>query len=894
MKSYAFEFVSTITFLFFGILLQAQPNILLIISDDLGTDATNGYIQSPDMPTTPNLDGLMANGLKFTNTWAAPICTPTRSAIMSGKYGIKTGVMGVPGTLDTTHTSLFRRMNALACDNYAKAVIGKWHLSSPADPNHPADHGVDHFEGILLGAVNDYFNWTKVTNGVSSQQTDYVTTNFTDGAINWINNQNQPWFLWLSHVAPHSPYHVPPAHMYTRTNTASNTDKFLAMVESMDYEIGRLLGNIPPDVLENTIIIYIGDNGTPNPVLQSFPNGRGKGSLYQGGVGVPMFISGYGVSRKGETEDALTHVVDIHATILNMAGGNLVNGINNSLPMDSLFVPNETTTRLYNYSEATNNMNPARSGWTIRNQRFKLLDFDNGTQEFYNLMNDPFENNNLIGNLNNNQTNAKNRMEIEAAAIQNGWSCQDYIQNGDEDNRDCGGTYCTPCVTTTCPNNNQTSTTNNGCCVTPAIASFYFESIVNGKRKILTNNFPNHDYCHTAQNVPTPKYYTFEVDPNPVLNNYKTSIKATNNRPDYFYGVALNSIIMAPAPATPFIFENPNTGQYNWDWVMEPTNTQGNNSIPGGPWVQLDCSSAHSGNQGYHYHGNMFEYAESIQAGLSTTTTPPTAPIQVGWAADGFPILYRFGPDGNGGMALLQPSYELKSGYRPGNGITAPCGLFNGRYTNDYQYSCEIGDLDECNGIERSVTITTTQGSETFDYFYVITASFPQIPRCHSGERDVSFDNSNSGGSGVPHPLPPGDLAPTLKVVPSTLQGVSAMNIVVKVSEVSLRDTDGSTITVRVPIDPRMTFTWDPSLTNVGFDQVQNSQWTYSSNTLFHTFETNNVIAGGANLSFGYVSTYDPQNTSGQSTITMTIVPTSGGETQYNNNADAELMTYFN
>lgn len=891
MKTFLLKFASSsILFLLFGtIFLQAQPNILLIISDDLGTDATNGYIQSPEMPTTPNLDALMANGIKFTNTWAAPVCTPTRASIMSGKYGVKTGVTEVPGTLDTTHTSLFKRMNALACDNYVKGVFGKWHLASPPINNHPADHGVDHYEGVIGGAVGNYNNWNKVTNGVQSQQTDYVTTNFTDAAINWIGNQTQPWFVWFAHVAPHSPFHVPPAHMYTRTDTSDDLGKYLAMVESVDYELGRLLASIPADELENTIIIYIGDNGTPNSVLQSFPNGRGKGSVYQGGVNVPMIIAGHGIGRKGETETALTHVVDLHSTILNVAGANLINGIENSLPMDSLFVTNDATTRLYNYSETTQGNN---AGWTIRNNRFKLIERANGTQEFYNLMNDPFEMNNRINNLNQNQTNAKNRMEAEAAAIRNGWSCQDYIQNGDETNKDCGGTSCTACVTN-CPNNNLTSTTNNGCCVTPAVNSFYFESIVNGKREILTNNFPNHDYCHTAQNVPAPLYYTFEVNQNPVLNDYKTSILTAESRPDWFFGVALNSVLIAPAPATPFIFENTNNGQYNWDWVMEPTNTQGSGTTPGGPWVQLDCSSAHTGPQGYHYHGNMFEYVETIQVGLSTSNTPPTAPVQVGWAADGFPILYRFGPDGNGGMALLQPSYELKQGERPGNGIAAPCGPYNGRYTNDYQFSCDVGDLDECNGIERSVTLTTPQGVETFEYFYVITETFPQIPRCHSGERDVSFDNSNNGST-TPHPLPPGDLAPTLKVVPSTLQGISAMNVVVKVTEVAQRDTDGSTITVRVPVDPRLTFTWDPTLTNVGFDQVQNNQWTYTSNVLFHTFETTNVIAAGASLSFGYVSSYDPQNTSGQSTITMTVVPGSGGESQFNNNGDSELLTYFN
>jgi len=137
------------------------------------------------------------------------------------------------------------------------------------------------------------------------------------------------------------------------------------------------------------------------------------------------------------------------------------------------------------------------------------------------------------------------------------------------------------------------------------------------------------------------------------------------------------------------------------------------------------------------------------------------------------------------------------------------------------------------------------------------------------------------------------DLAPVITVVPSSIQGVSTLNVVAKVGEIAFENTDGTTITVRIPVDQRFTFTWDPTLTTVGFDAVQNNQWTYSSNGLFHEFVTNKVITKGATLSLGYIAIYDPQNTSGQSTVTVTVVPTSGGETVYNNNGDAELLTYF-
>jgi hypothetical protein len=198
---------------------------------------------------------------------------------------------------------------------------------------------------------------------------------------------------------------------------------------------------------------------------------------------------------------------------------------------------------------------------------------------------------------------------------------------------------------------------------------------------------------------------------------------------------------MMPAPATPFIFENPETNQYNWDWVFEPTTNIGD----GREFVALDCASAHvNPNSGYHYHGNMFEYVEQLASGISTTETIPTKLLQVGWAADGFPILYRFGPDKDGNIKEMHPSFQLKSGLRPGDGISAPCGPYSGKYTNDFEYIAGKGDLDDCNGIEASVTLTTAQGEETFEYYYVVTQSFPQISRCMKGNFNDSFI-SNAG-----------------------------------------------------------------------------------------------------------------------------------------------------
>lgn len=285
-----------------------------------------------------------------------------------------------------------------------------------------------------------------------------------------------------------------------------------------------------------------------------------------------------------------------------------------------------------------------------------------------------------------------------------------------------------------CPNDNTLSFTNIGCDTEPTTDSKYVETVSGSKRTMAVNSYPNHSY--STKDVLTETNSTFEVTTNPAKASTSTSILGDTGHPARYYGVALNGVIIAPAPATPFIFENTNTGEYNWDWVFEPTNNQGN----GMDKVALDCASAHQGPQGYHYHGNMFTYAETLQSGLSTGTTP-TTPVQMGWASDGFPILYLYGPDASGALKKLQPSYQLISGNRTGDGVSAPCGSYNGKYTNDYEFMAGLGDLDACNGVERNITLTTEQGQETFSYFYMVTENFPQISRCLTGTPDASFEN---------------------------------------------------------------------------------------------------------------------------------------------------------
>ena len=292
--------------------------------------------------------------------------------------------------------------------------------------------------------------------------------------------------------------------------------------------------------------------------------------------------------------------------------------------------------------------------------------------------------------------------------------------------------------TETCTNDNSMASDLGTCDESPVVSNTYNATISGDTRTISTNGIPNHDFRNqnpTADELNSePK--TYEVDATPSKAANTSSILTQDFRPKIRFGVALNGVVLDPAPAEPFIFTD-NDGEYNWDWVFEPTNNTQE--------VGLDCAMAHVQPDGtYHYHGDMVEYANTIADGLGDGTFTPSEPIHLGWAADGFPILYKFGPDASGNLKLLESSYQVKSGDRPGDGVTAPCGTYNGKYTNDYEFVSEAGDLDECNGVDREINID----GETFSYFYVVTDAFPVIPRCFVGTADASFNLGGGGGMG--------------------------------------------------------------------------------------------------------------------------------------------------
>jgi arylsulfatase A-like enzyme len=404
-----------IALLLFACAAPAAPqNILLIIADDYGADSSvlyNTASASVSLPPTPNISALATNGVVFRNAYASPVCSPTRACLITGRYGFRTGIgdvilgAGSP-TLTASELTLPEVFAANPALNYSLAHFGKWHLNNQA--NSPSTvGGWPTYAGSLVGAVASYTNWTKTTNGVSFTTTNYATTDVVNDAVAWIQTQtNKPWFAWVAFNAPHTPLHKPPNALCphytglsgTQININNNPRPYYeAMVEAMDTELGRLLVAVNRT---NTHIIFLGDNGTTGQVIQSpYASGKAKDTIYEGGTKVPMVVAGPAVVSPGRTNSTLVHAVDVFATILAMAGiSNAATLTTNTIESQSFLPALTSTSNLTRYAfvEKFGTNSASADGRALRNAQFKLLSFDAGGTEFYDLLADPAENTNLL------------------------------------------------------------------------------------------------------------------------------------------------------------------------------------------------------------------------------------------------------------------------------------------------------------------------------------------------------------------------------------------------------------------------------------------------------------------------------------------------------------------
>jgi len=313
-----------------------KPNIIIILADDMGYGDFSCFNFGASQ--TPHLDSLISEGTCATQHYSAsPICAPARAAILTGRYPHRTGVidtisvskLSYLSTRETTIGDIFKG------SGYKTGYIGKWHSGGLGDAYHPNFRGFDEFVGFRAGG-SSYFNWDLEYNGVT-KNTDgrYLTDVLTEEAVSYIQRQkNEPFLLHVAYNAPHGPFEALEEDLKTFSDKGSFTDHvstIYAMIKRMDLGIGRILETLKKlNVDKNTIVMFSSDNGPQmkcdNHTKRFNCGFKGsKGSIYEGGIRVPLIIRWPDGLQGGEHFHDLIHSTDWLPTLATIAGIDLVN-----------------------------------------------------------------------------------------------------------------------------------------------------------------------------------------------------------------------------------------------------------------------------------------------------------------------------------------------------------------------------------------------------------------------------------------------------------------------------------------------------------------------------------------------------------------------------------------
>src|SRR5215510_10709279 len=394
---------------------ESKPNILYIVADDLGWKDVGFH--GSDIKT-PALDALAAKGAKLEQFYAQPMCTPTRAAIMTGRYpmryGLQTAVIPQGHTYGLA-TDEWLLPQALKDAGYETAIVGKWHLGHADRKFWPRQRGFDHQYGPLIGEL-DYF--THEQHGVVDWYRDnevvreegYTTTLLGNDAVALIgaHDPSKPLFLYLAFNAPHTPYQAPQEYLDRYSSVADPSRRaYAASITAMDDQIGRVVEALERRGMRtNTLVVFQSDNGgTRNPMFageldmskvripcDNGPYREGKGSLYEGGTRVVAFANWPGHIPAGVTVKEMIHVVDMYPTLANLAGASTAR----SKPLDGLDVWGTITqSKPSPRTEVIYNIEPFRAA--VRQGDWKLVWRTTlpTSVELYNIPQDPSEKNNV-------------------------------------------------------------------------------------------------------------------------------------------------------------------------------------------------------------------------------------------------------------------------------------------------------------------------------------------------------------------------------------------------------------------------------------------------------------------------------------------------------------------
>lgn len=417
-------FLLCLCLLIFGICAQAKenknapqrPNVLVILVDDLGYGDLSSYGANDLL--TPNMDSLMSAGMRFDRFYAnCPVCSPTRAALLSGRYP---DLVGVPGVIRTHPPDSWGYLapeavmlpEQLKAAGYHNALIGKWHLGLES-PNTPTERGFDFFHGFLGDMMDDYYKHRRHGKHYMRRNKDpihpvgHATDLFSQWASDYIlerQNQNDPFFLYLAYNAPHTPIQ-PPQSWYQRVkarepNITDRRAKLVALIEHMDYGIGTVIEALKAsDQLERTLIIFTSDNGGQlNVGANCGPFRGGKQDMYEGGIIVPACAVWPGVIEPGSRSDQLLMTMDIYPTVCEVAGvppNHSIEGQSFLANLKGEKSPHKTRDMVWVRREG-NMRYQGRDYYAFRRGNWKLVQNSPfAPYELYNLEKDPEETTNL-------------------------------------------------------------------------------------------------------------------------------------------------------------------------------------------------------------------------------------------------------------------------------------------------------------------------------------------------------------------------------------------------------------------------------------------------------------------------------------------------------------------
>lgn len=324
---------------------QDKPNILVILADDLGSGDLSCY-GATDLQS-PHIDRLVGSGMRFDNFYAnCPVCSPTRAALLSGRYP---DLVGVPGVIRTHARDNWGRLRpdaillpaVLKRAGYHTALVGKWHLGLTS-PDQPNERGFDHFHGFLGDMMDDYY--THRRHGINYMRREdaeidpegHATDLFTQWAIEYLRERSrtrQPFFLYLAYNAPHTPIQPPDEWLEKvrrrQPGISDRRAKLVALIEHLDAGIGRVLTALRDTGLDDkTLVIFTSDNGGQlDAGATNGPFRGGKQDMYEGGIRVPMCAVWPGRIEPGSRSDRVALTMDIFPTACAAAGARIAHEI---------------------------------------------------------------------------------------------------------------------------------------------------------------------------------------------------------------------------------------------------------------------------------------------------------------------------------------------------------------------------------------------------------------------------------------------------------------------------------------------------------------------------------------------------------------------------------------